>query len=308
MEPGSGLDLCGPTKVCQFVDDQPRPRVAVATLAAVARPLRLEVENGIYHLTARGNERKAIYRDAADRERFLECLGATLVRFGWRCLGYCLMTNHYHLLVRTPRPNLARGMRDLNGVYAQAFNRRHRRVGHLFQGRYRAVLIERDEHFLTAVAYIVRNPVRAGICATPGEWRWSSHGAALGERPPGLLALDELLAYLAPTRAAGRKLYRELVESDIHDDRPFYDEGVIDGGVEFARLHLADVDGSPEIPSAHRRPPRPSLERVLDEGGVEAIAAAYGHGYTMPAIARHLGLHASTVSRRLSRHRAQIKT
>lgn len=90
----------------------------------VARPLRLEVADGVYHLTARGNERRAIYRDDSDRRCFLGTLEQTIERFGWRCLSYCLMTNHYHLLVRTPEPNLARGMRDLNGVYAQSFNRR----------------------------------------------------------------------------------------------------------------------------------------------------------------------------------------
>ncbi|MGH3109503.1 MAG: REP-associated tyrosine transposase [Gaiellaceae bacterium] len=172
----------------------------------MARPLRLEVEDGIYHLTARGNERKAIYRDDGDRGRFLEILAGALERFDWRCLAYCLMTNHYHLLVRTPKPNLARGMRDLNGIYAQAFNRRYGRDGHLFQGRYRAVLIESDEHLLTALAYVVRNPVRAGLCSNPREWRWSSHRAALGERPPGILAIEELLRHFAPVRVSARAL------------------------------------------------------------------------------------------------------
>ena len=255
----------------------------------MARPLRLEVEDGIYHVTARGNERKAIYRGAADREHFLEILRGTLERFSWRCLSYCLMTNHYHLLVRTPHPSLARGMRDLNGIYAQAFNRRHGRCGHLFQGRYRAVLIEADEHLLTAVAYIVRNPVRAGVCASPGDWRWSSHAAALGERPPGVLARDDLLRYLATTGGSACELYRGLTEHGDHEGLASYDEGVIDGSAEFTLMHLDGVRPLHDIPSAHTRPLRPALERVLADGGVEAIAAAYEHGYTMPAIARSLG-------------------
>ena len=271
----------------------------------MARPLRLQVADGIYHLTARGNERRSIYRDAADRQRFLEILEEALERFAWRCLSYCLMSNHYHLLVRTAQPNLSRGMRDLNGVYAQAFNRRHGRDGHLFQGRYRAILIESDEHLLAAVSYVVRNPVRAGLCATPGEWRWSSHQAVVGQRPPSFLALDELLSYFAPTRERARELYRALT----NEDRDSHCEGVIEGGDDFVRLQLAGVDGSSEIPRAHLRAPRPALEEILRPPvDTEAVAAAYECGYTMPAIAQHLGLHPSTVSRRLSRHRAQIKT
>lgn len=275
----------------------------------MARPLRLQVADGVYHLTARGNERKPIYRDVADKQRFLEILRDTLERFAWHCLSYCLMSNHYHLLVRTPQPNLARGMRDLNGVYAQSFNRRYGRDGHLFQGRYRAILIERDEHLLAAIAYIVRNPVRAGLCATPGEWPWSSHRAALGERPPGFLALDELLSYFAPTREPARDLYRGLTENADRDHVLSRPEGVIVGSDDFVRFHLAGVHGSREIPQAHLRPPRPALEEILSAPGeTESVALAYEHGYTMPAIARHLGLHPSTVSRRLSRHCAQIKT
>ena len=121
--------------MCRFVNRFSNASAKAATLPEVTRPLRLQVADGVYHLTARGNERKAIYRDAADRMRFLEILRDTLERLHWRCLGYCLMTNHYYLLVRTLDPNLSRGMRDLNGVYAQGFNRRYGRDGHLFQGR-----------------------------------------------------------------------------------------------------------------------------------------------------------------------------
>lgn len=273
----------------------------------MARPLRLEVEDGIYHLTARGNERAKIFRDDADRERFLEVLTNTHHRFGWRCLAYCLMGNHYHLLVRTPQANLARGMRDLNGVYAQSFNRRHGRVGHLFQGRYRAILVEREEHLLRAIAYVVRNPVRAGLCAEARSWRWSSQGGALGERPPGLLALSELLGYLGPDRERARARYRELTEKDAVEYASYADR-VIAGSDDFTRRMLAEVAPSPEIPSAHLRVPAPALGDILLDSSTIAIAAAYEAGYTMPAIARHLGLHPSTVSRRLSRHRAQIKT
>jgi len=225
----------------------------------VTRPLRLQVADGVYLVTARGNERKSIYRDAADRERFLEILAETLERLSWRCLSYCLMSNHYHLLVRTPEPNLSRGMRDLNGVYAQWFNRRHRRDGHLFQGRY--------------------------------------------------LAVDELLSQLAPTRTSALERYRDLTERSDADQGVSYDGRVIDGSDDFFRLHLVAVRGSPEIAAAHLRPPRPPLRQILaDASDSDAIVAAYAHGYSMPAIAQQLGLHPSTISRRLTRRRAQIKT
>ena len=151
----------------------------------MARPPRLQVADGIYHLTARGNERRALYRDAADRERFLEILAETLERCNWHCLSYCLMSNHYHLLVRTLEPTLSRGMRDLNGMYAQCCNRRHGRDGHLMQGRYRALLIGSEEHLLAAVAYIVRDPCgRAGASAPatgPGAASVPSAGSARQE-------------------------------------------------------------------------------------------------------------------------------
>jgi REP element-mobilizing transposase RayT len=275
----------------------------------VTRPLRVQVVNGVYHVTARGNERKAIYRDDTDRQRFLEVVTATLERFGWRCLCYCLMGNHYHLLARTPQPNLCRGMRDLNGIYAQWFNRRHGRDGHLFQGRYRAVLVETDEHLLTAVAYIATNPVRAGLCQSPAQWRWSSHLATLGQHLPGLLALDELLRHFGTTRTLARQHYRNLTEHRQLEGIT-YNKRVIDGSHDFHRIHLAAHHAaSPEIPAAHKRPPPPPLTQLLaTTNDADAIATAYQHGYTMPTIAQHLGLHPSTISRRLSRHRAHTNT
>ena len=161
----------------------------------MARPPRLEFPDAVYHIMARGNERSSIYWDDGDRRHFLELLAEVGGGFRWRILAYCLMTNHYHLLVQTREPNLARGMRQLNGLYAQGFNRRHGRVGHLFQGRYSARLVQTDEYLRAAVRYIVRNPVRAGLCREPHGWRWSGHRAALGLEPPWFLDTATLLAY-----------------------------------------------------------------------------------------------------------------
>ena len=143
----------------------------------MARPLRIEFPGALYHVTARGNARADIYLSDGDRAAFLALLARTLDRFGWLCHAYCVMSNHYHLLIETPRANLSRGMRHLNGVYTQSFNRIHGRVGHVFQGRYKAILVEQDAHLLELCRYVVLNPVRARLVARAGDWRWSSDGA-----------------------------------------------------------------------------------------------------------------------------------
>src|ERR1044071_3112449 len=133
--------------------------------ATMARPLRLEFPGAIYHLTSRGNARHKVFFTDADRELFLKTLTGVVRRYDWVCHAYCLMADHYHLLVETPKANLSIGMRQLNGMYTQAFNRRHKRVGHLFQGRFTAILVEKESHLLELCRYIVLNPARNGETA-----------------------------------------------------------------------------------------------------------------------------------------------
>ena len=140
----------------------------------MARPLRIEFPGALYHVTARGNARAPIFLEDADRQLLLATLGDANERHGWLCHAYCLMPNHYHLLLGTPDANLSRGMRQLNGLYTQRFNRRHDRVGHVFQGRFKGILVEREAHLLELARYIVLNPVRAGIVACAEAYRWSS--------------------------------------------------------------------------------------------------------------------------------------
>jgi len=164
----------------------------------VTRPVRIEFEGALYHVTSRGDRREAIYEDDSDRVQFLEILGEAIRSFNWVCHAYCEMGNHYHLVIETPDGNLSKGMRQLNGVYTQASNRRHGRVGHLFQGRYKAILVDRDAYLLELTRYVVLNPVRDGMVAHPGDWRWSSYLEMVGERsPPDWLATDRLLAQFA---------------------------------------------------------------------------------------------------------------
>src|SRR5213083_1354984 len=136
----------------------------------MTRPLRIPLADGVYHVFARGNAKQEIFLDDRDRHLFLDLVAQSLRRFSWRCLAYCLMPNHYHLVIRTSAPNLSPGMRQINGVYAQRFNRRHDRVGHVFQGRFGATLIQEDEHLLEAIRYVVLNPLRAGLARSADEW------------------------------------------------------------------------------------------------------------------------------------------
>ena len=174
------------------------------------RKPRVEVAGGLFHVYARGNNRALVFLDDTDLERYLLLLGSVVLDRGWRCLGYCLMPNHVHLLVETPKPNLARGMQVLHGDYGWSFNRRHERCGHVFQGRYGAVLVKTDAQLWTVVRYIARNPVAAGLCSEPEGWRWSSHAAVIGDVPRGWLDVPRLLTLLSGAGGDPRRRYAEL--------------------------------------------------------------------------------------------------
>ena len=159
------------------------------------RKLREEFPDAVHHAYARGVDRMEIYRDDADRARYLTLLGKVVERHGWRCLAFCLMRNHVHLLVKTPEADLGLGIQRLHGVYAQYFNRRHGRSGHLFQGRFGTKVMRTDAQLLLAARYIARNPVKAGLCREATEWRWSHHRATLNGSHPGWLDAPLLLEY-----------------------------------------------------------------------------------------------------------------
>jgi putative transposase len=147
----------------------------------MSRPLRLEFPEALYHLTSRGDRREDIYEDDEDRLAFLDVFFSVIEQFNWVCYAYCLMSNHYHLLVQTPDANLSKGMRQLNGVYTQAYNRRYLKTGHLFQGRYKSILVDEDNYLLELSRYIVLNPVKAGMVKKVDQWKWSSYLATVGQ-------------------------------------------------------------------------------------------------------------------------------
>ena len=259
----------------------------------------------LYHVTSRGNAREAIFLDDADRWRFLDTLGEVIERHRWVCHAYCLMTNHYHLLVETPEANLSRGMRHLNGCYTQRFNRRHGRVGHVLQGRYAAILIEREGHCLEVSRYVVLNPVRAGLVEAAERYRWSSLQATLGlAQAPAWLTTATILAAFG-----SRARYLEFVREGAAIRSPWASlRGPLLGSEAFVeRLgpRLRERIAQPEIVRRERLVHRERLEALFPSSLVtdrrrrddRIRQVASTHGYTLAEIGRHLGLHYSTVSR-----------
>jgi putative transposase len=184
--------------------------------------LRSQLAHAVYHVTARGNRGEDIFLSNDDRMRFLELLAKSTHECGWRCIAYCLMTNHFHLIVTTPEPNLSRGMHALNGVYAKWFNGRHGFEGHLFQRRYHAALVESDHHMLESCRYVLLNPVRARLSPSPGAWRWSSYRATVGVDPqPHFLAPGLILSYFGSDEPRARRAFKSFVLDASRLARPF---------------------------------------------------------------------------------------
>jgi putative transposase len=186
---------------------------------AVPRPPRLQVAGGLYHVTAHSNFGRVVFRDDNERAKFLALLEAGVSRWGWSCRSYCLLSTHYHLLVLTPGPNLSAGIQYLNGRYAQWANWYRRERSHVFDGRFRSVLVETESHALELHRYIALNPVRAGLVRDPEEWPWSSLGAILGrERPPGFLDVDAVLREFGANAAAARRRLRLFIRDGLRRD------------------------------------------------------------------------------------------
>jgi putative transposase len=179
----------------------------------VPRPPRIQLGGATYHVSSKSSAKRPIFLDRSDRELFMSILAMVVRRHSWSCTAYCLMTTHYHLLVKTPKPDLAAGMQRLNGFYASSFNHRHGTSGHVLGSRYHSELIETDGHLLEACRYIALNPVRAGLCEEPESWGWGSYRAAIGLAPADrTFAVDALLRLFAPEPDRARARLRTFVE------------------------------------------------------------------------------------------------
>ncbi len=271
----------------------------------MARPLRIELPGSLYHVTSRGDRRDEIYLDDSGRIFWLGLFGRVCKQFNWICHAYCLMDNHYHIVVETVEGNLSKGMRQLNGVYTQHFNRRHNRVGHVYQGRYKAILVEKDSYLLELSRYVVLNPVRASMVKRVDQWPWSSYSAMIGNSSCfEWLQTDWILGQFDKKRKQAITDYVNFVRAgaglpSVWDSL----RGQIYLGSETfvnkMQLYMKTDQNLSEIPRAQRRPMAKPLSHYSSfNDRNEGIVTAYQtRDYTMKQIADEFGLHYATVSR-----------
>ena len=238
----------------------------------MARPLRIAYPGAYYHVTSRGNEQKDVFKSRRDREKFLEYLASATERYGAAIHAYCLMSNHYHLLLETPEGNLSQIMRHINGAYTIYFNVKRKRAGHLFQGRFKAILVEADEYALELSRYIHLNPVRVGMAKNPGDYPWSSFQGYIGKgKVPDWLKTDFILGYFGKNKLDAGKKYSVFVEELIGTE---YDSPLLDaigtavlGSPEFVELvmeaHVGKRELSRDLPALRQLTIRPTLEAII---------------------------------------------
>jgi REP-associated tyrosine transposase len=238
----------------------------------MARPLRIAYPGAYYHVTSRGNERKDVFKSRKEREKFLEYLASATERYGAAIHAYCLMSNHYHLLLETPEGNLSQIMRHINGAYTTYFNIKRKRAGHLFQGRFKAILIEADEYAVELSRYIHLNPVRVCIVGKPGEYPWSSFQSYIGQsKVPDWLKTDFILGYFGKSKLDAGKKYSVFVEELIGTEYDSPLQGTIGtailGSPEFVEsvmeTHVGKRELSRDLPALRQLTIRPTLEAII---------------------------------------------
>ncbi len=244
----------------------------------MARPLRIECHDALYHVMSRGNDRRTVVRDDADCERRLEWLARTVETYKWRLHAFCLMNNHEHLFVETPEPNLSAGMQHLNGSYTSYFNRRHRRVGHLFQRRFKAQIVDNEGYYLEISRYIHLNPVRARLVERPEHWRWSSYaGYHRASRQLPWVEYARVLREFGRREQPAREAYRRFVMSGVQEPpaRPWNEAvaGLVVGGEQFVgriRRMISGQSKNRDLPASKQLRQRPKLRHII-----QAVAEAF---------------------------------
>lgn len=281
----------------------------------MARPIRIEFPGAVYHVTSRGNAREPIFIDDSDREDFLSILASVVRRYNWLCHAYCLMNNHYHLVIETVEGNLSRGMRQLNGVYTQKFNWKHTRTGHIFQGRFKAILVEKESYLLEVSRYVVLNPVRAKMVERPEAWRWSNYTAtAQMTSAPEFLTVDWILGCFADEGKEAAECYREFVSNADSGSSPLdkVKGQLFLGGEDFEKRliePLTETMDIKEVPREQRYASRPSLNELLTPvTSTDKVSrdwmiynAHAEYGYSLKEIGDYLDIHYATVSKMVKR-------
>ena len=280
----------------------------------MARSLRIEYNGALYHITSRGNKKENIFLSDADRVLFLTILDEVCNRCHWICYSYCLMSNHYHLLIETPEGNISKGMRLLNGMYTQQFNRLHSRVGHVFQGRFKGILVEKENYLLELSRYIVLNPVRANMVATASDWIWSSYRATICEtKSPTWLASNHILALFSTEVLSAIKKFQNFVALGILSESPWHSlkNQIYLGSDHFVKDMQSKINPQKNLnnfpkpqylvqPHSLQHFEQQSINR--DEG---IIMAYNSGGFSMAEIGKHFSLHYSRVSRIIKKNRLE---
>lgn len=274
----------------------------------MARGPRVQYRGAVYHVMSRGNRKAAIFDTDDDRRYFLDVFSDAAERYMLRCHSYCLMGNHYHIVLDTPRGNLSDAMQFLNGVYTQSSNRRHNRTGHLLEGRFTSLLVDNDVYLRNANVYVVLNPVSAGITARAGDWAWSSYRATAGLlTPPDFLSLDWIdWAFRGPTREASQLRYQQFVSAPPAGLASRIEEKLLEGSSTFEEAVRSDIGAAfhqVRLPREYRALARPPLEDIFAsrlskaERNSRIVRAHVVHGYRLVEIAEFLRLHPNSLSK-----------
>lgn len=243
----------------------------------MARQLRLEYPGALYHITSRGNLKQKIFFDNPDRERFLDILKRTKERYGYLLHAYTLMDNHYHLIIETPFPNIKQIMQNINTSYTVYINKKYERSGHLFQGRYRAVIVDKDNYLLELSRYIHLNPVRAKLVKSPHQYRWTSYKDYMTTKRSNLIDTGDTLSYFSNHKQKAIKAYRRFVKSAISKEIPSpfedLDAGIILGKGDFKQKIMAflrDIKDDSELPSLRQ------IQKIPPDKIIQSVAEFYG--------------------------------
>jgi putative transposase len=282
----------------------------------MARATRIRFRGATYHVMSRGNRKNRIFEDHRDRRALLEIVQDAVARHLVECLGYCLMDNHYHFIVHTPNANISQFMKLVNGRFTQYINRRHKLTGHVFEGRFKAIVVDDSAYLRSALAYVARNPVEAGLVADAELWHWSSYAAALGLCAPEPFLNTTSIQRIFPSRTVeqSRHMFKQLVTRFPNLD---FDETAIVLGDKNACADVRELIGMTmylsEIPRSYKALGRPDLRELLacvtrSERAAAIRRAHVVHGYLLCEIARCLEVHPSTISRLIARSRPTLRT